>query len=126
MNRRNFIVKAGIASGISVAPGLLSAGSLSSFLPTQRINLGAITYSFRSMPSSAEDLLGYLTQLGLSSVELMGEPAEAYAGAPQGPAKRWGNLSEAEKQELDRVSPGNGQMESVCVYGSIQGTSQKV
>lgn len=46
------------------------------------VQIGAITYSFRSMPSRAEGLLNYLTQCGLSSVELMGEPAEQFAGAP--------------------------------------------
>lgn len=43
------------------------------------VQIGAITYSFRSMPSSAEDLLGYLVQCGLSNVELMGDAAEAFA-----------------------------------------------
>lgn len=43
------------------------------------VQIGAITYSYRSMPSSAEELLGYLVQCGLSSVELMGGPAEDFA-----------------------------------------------
>ena len=43
------------------------------------VQIGAITYSYRSMPSSAEDLLGYLVTNGLSSVELKGGPAEQYA-----------------------------------------------
>lgn len=43
------------------------------------VSIGAITYSFRSMPSSAEDLLGYLVQCGLSNVELMGDAAEGFA-----------------------------------------------
>lgn len=43
------------------------------------VQIGAITYSFRSMPGSAEDLLKYLVQCNLSSVELMGEPAEQFA-----------------------------------------------
>jgi len=43
------------------------------------VQIGVITYSYRSMPSSAEDLLGYLVQNGLSSVELMGGPAEEFA-----------------------------------------------
>jgi sugar phosphate isomerase/epimerase len=48
------------------------------------VQIGAITYSFRGMPSTAEDLLKYLVQCGLSSVELMGEPAEQFAGVPAG------------------------------------------
>jgi sugar phosphate isomerase/epimerase len=43
------------------------------------VQIGAITYSFRSMPGSAEDILKYCQQCGLSSVELMGGPAEQFA-----------------------------------------------
>jgi sugar phosphate isomerase/epimerase len=46
------------------------------------VQIGVITYSFRSMPGSAEEILSYLLQCGLSSVELMGGPAEKFAGAP--------------------------------------------
>lgn len=46
------------------------------------VQIGAITYSFRSMPSTAEDILKYTVQCGLSSLELMGEPAEQFAGVP--------------------------------------------
>ncbi len=47
------------------------------------VQIGIIApYSFRGLPSSADDLLKYLVQLGLNSVELQSEPVEAYAGAP--------------------------------------------
>jgi sugar phosphate isomerase/epimerase len=46
------------------------------------VQIGAITYCFRSMPSSAEDILKYCLELGLSSVEMMSDSAETYAGAP--------------------------------------------
>lgn len=39
-------------------------------------------YSFRGMPGSAEDILKYLIELGISTVELQSQPVEAYAGAP--------------------------------------------
>lgn len=48
------------------------------------VQIGAITYSFRSMPGSAEDILKYVVQCGISSIELMGEPAEQFAGVPSG------------------------------------------
>jgi len=48
------------------------------------VQIGAITYSFRSLPSTAEDILKYAVQCGLSSIELMGEPAEQFAGVPAG------------------------------------------
>ena len=99
------MLKTGIAAGlVTIHPAAVSyavstpRANLGSII--KGANIGVITYSFRSMPSGAEDLLGYLTELGLNSVELMGEPAELYAGAPQGPAKRWGNMTEEEKKEL--------------------------
>jgi sugar phosphate isomerase/epimerase len=47
------------------------------------VQIGIIApYSFRGMPSSADDLLKYLVQLGINSVELQSEPAEAFAGSP--------------------------------------------
>ncbi len=49
------------------------------------VQIGAITYSYRSMPDQTlEAVLGYITQSGLSSVELMGDVVERYAGVPQG------------------------------------------
>ena len=52
------------------------------------VQIGAITYCFRSLPSTAPDLLKYCTELGISSIELMGDAAESFAGAPEarGPA----------------------------------------
>jgi len=46
------------------------------------VQIGVITYSYRSMPSTAEDLLKHITRCGISSVELMGGPVEQFAGAP--------------------------------------------
>ena len=48
------------------------------------VQIGAITYSYRSMPDqSLTAVLGYALESGLSSVELMGGPVEQYAGIPQ-------------------------------------------
>ena len=46
------------------------------------VQIGAITYSYRGMPGTAEDILKYAVESGLSSLELMGEPAEQFAGVP--------------------------------------------
>ena len=47
------------------------------------VKIGAITYSFRSLPgTNAEDTLDYLVQCGLHSCELMSGPIEKSAGAP--------------------------------------------
>jgi len=48
------------------------------------VRVGTITYSYRSMPDqSAEAILRYVTNSGISAIEFMGGPVEAYAGAPQ-------------------------------------------
>jgi sugar phosphate isomerase/epimerase len=48
------------------------------------VQIGIIApYSFRGLPSGADDLLKYLAQLGVNVVEMQSEPVEAYAGAPE-------------------------------------------
>jgi len=64
--------------------GLL--GALAQSKPNSLINgvqIGTITYSYRSMPDqSAEATLKYVVDSGISAIELMGGPAESFAGAP--------------------------------------------
>jgi sugar phosphate isomerase/epimerase len=43
-------------------------------------------YSFHNMPGGADDVIKYLTQLNLSSVELRTQPVEGFLGAPVVPA----------------------------------------
>ena len=51
------------------------------------VNVGTITYSYRSMPDqSAEAILRYVVDSGISQIEFMGGPVEAFAGAPPRPA----------------------------------------
>lgn len=48
------------------------------------VQIGTITYSYRSMPEqSAEATLKYLLDSGISAVEIMGGPVENFAGAPR-------------------------------------------
>lgn len=65
----------------------------------QGVQIGAITYSWRSMPSSPEDIIKYCKQTGISSLELMGDIAENFAGAPAGPAfpQNFREMSEEER-----------------------------
>jgi sugar phosphate isomerase/epimerase len=50
------------------------------------VQIGCITYSFRDMPDqSAEATLKYVVDSGISAIELMGGPAEMFAGAPKNP-----------------------------------------
>ena len=88
-SRRNFLYQSSLASLGLVFMGKNTLAANSFFLanPNSKIKgvqIGAITYSFRSMPGSAEQLLQYLKETGISAIELMGDPAEAYAGSPAG------------------------------------------
>lgn len=70
------------------AAGLVPAWVLGQTKPNSKIDgvqIGTITYSFRSMPEqSAEATLKYTVDSGISAIELMGGPVESFAGAPTG------------------------------------------
>ncbi|GAB3165964.1 sugar phosphate isomerase/epimerase family protein [Telluribacter humicola] len=54
------------------------------------VQVGAITYSWRSMPGSAENILQYCIDCNVSAIELMGPAAEEFAGAPAAPPRPGG------------------------------------
>lgn len=87
ISRRRFL---GTAAAATAACTILPATAFSSTVvrrsAVKGVKIGAITYSFRSLPSSAEELLGYLKQAGMDTTELMGGPAEEYAGGPKAPS----------------------------------------
>ena len=69
------------------------------------VRVGAITYSYRSMPDqSAEATLRYVVDSGISEIEFMGAAVEAFAGAPQAPAGggRRGGQPTPEQQAVQR------------------------
>ena len=85
LSRRTFIGTTAALAASAMLPNRAPAASVDG--PNSNFNgvqIGIITYSYRSLPGTAEDLLGYITKCGISSVELMGGPAEQFAGAPKG------------------------------------------
>src|SRR3954452_7662899 len=87
--RREFgkVALAGVPAALVLGrtESLLSA--LAQAKPNSLINgvqIGTITYSYRSMPDqSAEATLKYILDSGISAIELMGGPVESFAGAPE-------------------------------------------
>jgi len=82
LSRRTFIGGAAALAASTLMPDRAPGAK-----PDSKFNgvqIGTITYSYRSLPGSAEDLLKYITQCGISSVELMGGPAEQFARAAAG------------------------------------------
>ncbi len=105
ISRRKFIRSAATAAAVfSFAPSVFGSVLPGSKKPDSKfggVQIGAITYSWRSMPSTAEDILNYCLDAGISSIELMGNVAEEYAGIPESPARppRGATLSDAEREE---------------------------
>lgn len=122
-NRREFLLKSTLgAAGLALAPAWLQgAPNLIKSLkkPNSLINgvqIGCITYSFRSLPDqSAEATLKYVKECGISAIELMGDPAESFAGMPASPinrmrmwqlggkVRRGESLSEEDSKELTEL-----------------------
>ena len=89
-SRRHFLgTTASVISGVAIAPSLIATPNIIKHYnkPNSVINgvqIGVITYSFRSMPDqSAEATLQYVLDSGISAIELMGGPAESFAGKPE-------------------------------------------
>lgn len=88
ISRRRFIGSTALAAaGMALtSKSVFAASSLLQAKPNSVVNgvqIGVITYSFRSMPGTAENLLQYCLQCNINAIELMGEPAEAFAGIPK-------------------------------------------
>lgn len=77
------------------------------------VQIGAITYSFRSMPGSAEQILQYCLDANVSAIELMGGAVEEFAGAPQMPARP---QSPASTPGQPRSQPNPEQVEVQAQY----------
>ncbi len=87
--------------------GKLALAALPSTLPAQTkpksrfggIQVGInIPYSFHGMPSSADQILGYLAQTGISAAELRTQPIEAFLGAPAASSRGVGETAVAPRQ----------------------------
>ena len=115
LSRREFIGKTALAvSGIALAPKLFGAPAIIKNLgkPNSKfsgVQIGTITYSFRSKPSNAEQILQYCVDTNVSALELMGTTGEAFAGAPNASTEPWsfptGPRPElTEEQKADRAA----------------------
>jgi len=78
VSRRAFL---GTTAGLAATAMLSRRAWAAAAAPNSCFNgvqIGVITYSYRSMPSTAEDILKYVLECGISSIELMGPPAEQF------------------------------------------------
>ena len=113
VSRRRFLGLTAAAAAFSIVPANLNFNGIyrnqKEAKPNSEfggVQVGAITYSWRSMPGSPEDILQYCLQTGISTIEMMGDVAEKYAGLPQGPARpaQGVQLSEAEIASFEKAT----------------------
>ena len=104
LTRRQFLATAGLSlatlaipsTSIFAAPTIIKKlGKPNSLF--NGVQIGVISYSWRNMPSSAEQILQYCIDCNLSAIELMGPSVETFAGAPKAPDSQSQPLSEQEK-----------------------------
>jgi sugar phosphate isomerase/epimerase len=106
-SRREFLTHSAILSlGMMLPKDMLAFGPK----PNSKfggVQMGVITYSFRSMPGSIDQLIDYCKTCGISAIELMGEPAEAFAGSPVpfgGGPNRDNNAPKLSMQERNKLA----------------------
>lgn len=82
LSRRTFLGTTAALAASSMLPGRASAAAVAR--PDSKfggVQIGVITYSYRSLPGSAEDVLKHVLACGISSIELMGGTAEQFVKA---------------------------------------------
>jgi sugar phosphate isomerase/epimerase len=93
LSRRKFIGNSAAIAAFSMVPVNYScqrtgSEALSGTTPNSKfggVQIGAITYSWRSMPGGVENIIKYCKEAGISSIELMSNDLEDYLGAPKNP-----------------------------------------
>jgi len=115
-SRRKFLTSAALAT-TGVLIGRATAFGMPAHIQNLRkpgsvfkgVQIGVITYSFRSMPDVIEHIVQYCKNSKVSAVELMGNAVEKFAGAPEAPDKNAGeealhNYSKLRSEWREQVS----------------------
>jgi len=112
ISRRKFLSTAAAATAFTMVPlNITMAQGANPKKPNSRVGgvqLGLTTYSYLSMPHSVEEVLGYILQAGINSVE-MRSVLEESLGIPQLTARqpRGAGVSEAERAEYTKAVAAN-------------------
>lgn len=92
LSRREFLGTTAAAASVIFVPSLYGSDVNQAAQKVKKPNskfggvqIGAITYSWRSMPGGIENIIKYCQEAGVSSIELMSGDLERFLGAPQNP-----------------------------------------
>jgi sugar phosphate isomerase/epimerase len=83
-SRRKFIYQTGLGSLALLGSGkwAMAAFDRKPDSLIRGVQIGVITYSFRSLPGHPDQLIQYCRDAGISAIELMGDSIEEFAGKP--------------------------------------------
>ena len=87
VSRRAFLGGAAVFAGAAMVPGKGFGAEAKPDSLFGGVQIGTITYSYRSMPKDAASVLKHAVASGISSIELMGNTVEDFAGFPGSNAK---------------------------------------
>jgi sugar phosphate isomerase/epimerase len=94
LSRRKFLGSTATVAAFSMMPvnlfskNTMVAKNLTGTTPDSSfggVHIGAITYSWRSMPGGVDNIIKYCNETGISSIELMSNDIEEFLGAPKNP-----------------------------------------
>ena len=130
ISRRNFLAGSAMALAGCRCPFGAVARNRSDY---DGVQIGAISYSFRSMKGDALDTIGYAVKAGIGSIELMGVTAETFAAisnrTPRNGAERAATLKgrlavpDAKWVELRHRYEDAGVTIRIVKFGSIGETA---
>jgi sugar phosphate isomerase/epimerase len=126
-----------IKTMVLLALAILSINSVASGAGNQGsrfggVQIGTITYSYRSMPDqSVSAMLNYALQSGLSSVELMGGAVEQYAGIPNSKdpqvISKWRTTVSMEKfREIRKIFNAKGVKIDILKLGDSKWSDKEI
>ena len=82
VSRRGFLGATAATAASAIVPANLFAADAKPNSKFNGVQIGVITYSYHGKPQSAQDVLGYLLENGLSSVELMNGSINGFIKRP--------------------------------------------
>ena len=128
-SRRAFLAQSALlGTGVFFSKDLLAFSNMDSKFGG--VQIGSITYSFRSLPTDADKVIEYCNKSGINALEMLGDTAEAFAGSPAAntqpmrmmapppgaaPGQRPQMTDEQRKAMADRVQKGREWRETVSM-----------
>jgi len=113
ISRRKFLGTTGALAAVSIVPFNYSfaSGIKKPNSKVSGVQLGLTTYSYRSIPHSLEEVLGYVLKAGVNALE-MRSVLEEGLGIPAGPARAPRGIELSDKEKAERTKAAEAAREA--------------